>query len=583
MPAKGCGPVASAAALVVSAEGMLPRAAGDRTAGGARPSTSHRFAFRSAAAGIVLLAAVLRFWAIDFGLPHPRTRPDEEVVVDRTALPARGEFDLKWGTYPSAYVYLCWAWGTVGLKAGQALGVLPPGDYSSVLRNHFDRIILVDRLLSALVGTAAVAVLIALCRPVLGRGVALSAGVLLATNFLHARDSHAAKPDALLSLVILLAIAAMVRLARVASIGRGAVAGVVIGLAVAVKYPAVFLLGVAYIAARMGTTVSGWRRLLPPSWLVTCAVAVATFGITSPDILLNPKTFSHLFELFGAMYPKLGTNPHSNVPPILGYPMPTDEPWWGSLAFHARFSLRYGAGLLPTLLAPAAVIWGFASGYPLMVLTATTAVLYHVMMCATPVAMVRYMTPLMPWLALLEAGLLGALVTRIGNWRLRVAVLALGTLVLAAEPFMSIVAHNRIIARTDTRVLATRWLAENLPRGAKVLGLGNGVWFWGMPQFPPGISVASVRADPESLKQAGVGYVLTHEHVLFSSRVDPAVFERLAPWLTLLVDFDPFTPGAPAAIFEARDAYYVPFHDFDGVTLPGPRVRIYAFNAERDP
>jgi hypothetical protein len=553
----------------------------------ARPSSARapepRRGFWVALATVVLLGAGLRFWALDYGLPHPRTRPDEEVVAERTALPARGEFDLKWGTYPSAYVYLVWAWGTLGLKAGQVLGALPPGDYASALRDHFDRIILVDRVLSALVGTAAVAVLIALCRPALGTCVALSAGVLLATNFLHARDSHAAKPDTLLALVILLALGAMVPLARAPSVARAALAGLVIGLAVAVKYPAVFLLGTAYLATYLGSSARGWRRLFPAPWFVTCAVAAATFAATSYDVLRNPDTLRQVVDLLGAMYPQVSPKVVYPLPPIPGYPMPMDEPWWGSLVYHARFSLRYGAGLLPTLLAPAAVIWGFASGRPLAVLTAATAVLYYIVMSASPVGMARYMTPLMPWLALLEAGLLGALVARIRDRRWAMAVLTLGTLALAAEPLASAVAHNRIIARTDTRVLATRWMAENLPSGAKVLVLGNQVWFWGQPQLPPGVQLKHAKPNREALKQAGIEYVLTHEHVLFSSHVDPAVMEQLAPGLTLLADFDPSTPGRDDAIFEARDAYYVPFHNFGGVILPGPRVRIYAFDGGRVP
>jgi hypothetical protein len=243
--------------------------------------------------------------------------------------------------------------------------------------------------------------------------------------------------------------------------------------------------------------------------------------------------------------------------------------------------LRYGAGLLSALLAPAAVIWGFANGRPLAVLTAATAVLYYLVMSASPVGMARYMTPLMPWLALLEAGMLGALAARIRDRRLAAVALTLGTLALAAEPLISAVAHNRVIDHTDTRVLATRWMAENLPRGAKVLVLGNRVWFWGQPQFPPGVRLAAVKPDMESLQQAGVGYVLTHEHMLFSSRVDPVVMERLDPHLRLLADFDPFAPGGDDVIFEARDAYYVPFHGFAGVTRPGPRVRIYALAAGR--
>ncbi len=554
----------------------------------APPSYGHSCAMRSqrrfwgAAAALVLLAAGLRFWALDFGLPHLRTRPDEEVVIERTALPARGEFDLKWGGYPSAYVYLCWLWGTLGLKVGQAFGALPPGDYAAVLRSHFDRIILVDRVLSALVGTATVGVLVALCRRQFGGWVALSAGTLLATNFLHARDSHAVKPDVLLALMVLLTVAALARMVPRATVGRSAAAGVVLGLAVSVKYPAVFLVAIAYLAAWMGSQASGWRRLVPRAWLATCVVAAVTFAAMSSDVLRNPATLSHLAELLGVLYPGFAAPPARSLPPILGYSPPVDEPWWGSFLYHARFSLRYGAGLLPALVAPAAVLWGFASR-PLARLTAASVVVYFLMMASSPIVLARYMTPLMPCLALLEAGMLGAVAARIRDRRRSVAVLVLGTLALAAEPFTSTVLHNRIIARTDTRVLATRWMAENLPRGAKVLGLGNQLWFWGMPQLPPGVYSVSINADPESVRQAGVGYVLTHEHVLFSSRVDPAVFERLAPGLTLLADFDPFAPGGREAIFEAWDAYYVPFHGFRGVARPGPRIRIYAVGAARAP
>jgi hypothetical protein len=50
--------------------------------------------------------------------------------------------------------------------------------------------------------------------------------------------------------------------------------------------------------------------------------------------------------------------------------------WWDGLAYHARFSLRYGVGLLPTLLAPLAVVWGLASRRPAAVLPACFLLVY---------------------------------------------------------------------------------------------------------------------------------------------------------------------------------------------------------------
>ena len=58
---------------------------------------------------------------------------------------------------------------------------------------------------------------------------ALAAGALLATDFIHARDSHAAKPDVLMSLGVVAAIGLMVPLARRATLGRGALVGAAIG------------------------------------------------------------------------------------------------------------------------------------------------------------------------------------------------------------------------------------------------------------------------------------------------------------------------------------------------------------------
>src|SRR5438067_10166561 len=114
-------------------------------------------AFRAAALAVVALAGALRFWALDLGLPHPLARPDEEVVLAQTEAPARGELLLDWSIYPGAYVDLTWAWGAAGLRAGRLLGCFPPGGYLSVLREHPERLILVDRVLSAAAGTATVA------------------------------------------------------------------------------------------------------------------------------------------------------------------------------------------------------------------------------------------------------------------------------------------------------------------------------------------------------------------------------------------------------------------------------------------
>jgi 4-amino-4-deoxy-L-arabinose transferase-like glycosyltransferase len=531
------------------------------------------------ATGIVLIGAALRFWALDAGLPHLMTRPDEEVVLERTALPARGQFDLGWATYPNAYVYLCWGWGALGVVAAHVAGFAPTADYLAALRGAPDSVLLVLRSLSAFAGAAAVFVALRLARRTFGRGGAVVAAVLVATSFIHARESHAVKPEILLALAMLVAVGAMARLAREATVVRGLRAGVAVGIAMAVKYPGVLLLFPLWVAACMGSSRRGWRRLLPAAAVAGGVAAAVVFLSTSPYLFLNPKMRTQLVEFFGHIFPQTLAEASKLMPDIPGYPGYADLPWWSGWVQHVTFSLRYGLGLLPTLAAPVALGWGLWSRRPLAVLAAITAAVYFLAIGASPVAHARYMVPLVPLLALLDAGMLTALAARLGGgWR-GVAFLVLATAALAAEPAASIVAHDRLAARTDTRVLATRWMAAHVPAGARLAALGSQVWFWGMPQVPPRIRYGPVAADAEAFAAAGVGYVLTHDHTLFSSRLDPEVMARLAPHLTLLVEFDPAVPGRTDALFEARDAYYLPMRGFDAVTRPGPRVRIYAFDA----
>jgi hypothetical protein len=146
------------------------------------------------------VAATLRVWGLDLGLPNLRARPDDEEILHMTGLVAQGHLDLDWAVYPSAWVYLCWAWGTALLHAGEWLHLLPlSGGYAEVLATAPERLLLIERALSALLGTLAVPALMALARPVLGLEASLLAGWILATNFLHVRDSHSLKPDAALS------------------------------------------------------------------------------------------------------------------------------------------------------------------------------------------------------------------------------------------------------------------------------------------------------------------------------------------------------------------------------------------------
>lgn len=528
-------------------------------------------------AGITLLGAVLRFSALDSGLPHPRTRPDEEPILEHTALPARGEFNLDWGVYPSAYVYLCWLWGEISVRAGHQIGLLPSGDYSTVLRDDRSSLYHIDRALSALAGTATVLILMVVAERALGRGTSLAAGLLMATNFLHARDSHTFKPDVMLSLFIVITFACLAPLARRATTGRGILAGAGVGAAMAMKYPGVLLLVPLYVAAVMGSPGRGWRRLVPMSAVLGGCVAALVFLFTSPDLVVSGESKRMLSKMVLVLFPQVWTDwiplelREAAARPFGGA---VESPGWRAFLYHVRFSLWYGFGALATVLAPLAVLWGFAGRRPVAPLASTFVVVWFVVVGLSPHLYARYLTPVAPILLLLEAGLLGALASRFGRSAL---VLSLAVAALAVQPLASTLAFNRIAAKTDTRLLATRWLSEHATTGARVVVYGTVFWPYGAPQIPPGVQLVNVPPDAQRLEEERVQYVVTHDHELRFSTVDREILTALHPRLRLLAAFDPAVPGKSGAVFERADAYYIPFHGFDAVERPGPKIEIYRF------
>ena len=57
-------------------------------------------------AGILALAAAVRFWGIAFGLPHTQARPDETQIIDVTLHFLRGNLQPPFYDYPWLYMWM---------------------------------------------------------------------------------------------------------------------------------------------------------------------------------------------------------------------------------------------------------------------------------------------------------------------------------------------------------------------------------------------------------------------------------------------------------------------------------------------
>ena len=189
-------------------------------------------------AGILLLGAGLRLYAIWFGLPYLRARPDEIDAVMHGQMVMRGDLNPHFFHWPSLTFY---TFGAVFTAVSDVLGALTPG--AAVSDAQY---LVLARIVVALAGTATIAVLYDLARRIADAWTGIAAATFLAVAILHVRESHFAMTDVLMTL---LATASLALLARAVDAAEADVAntdplrwfaasGLVGGLAASTKYNA---------------------------------------------------------------------------------------------------------------------------------------------------------------------------------------------------------------------------------------------------------------------------------------------------------------------------------------------------------
>ena len=505
---------------------------------------SHRRAYGAALTLVALLGAALRLFPIWFGLPYPHTRPDEETTLGHALAILAGDPNPHFFNWPSLTFYLFA--GLFGL-ASAIWRPLTSEDY-----------VLIARATVALAGTATILVLARLGSRLATRPAGLLAAFFLSVATLHVRDSHFALTDVLMTLLVTGSLTLLVAAQQTHSIRQTALAGLLGGLATSTKYNA------AAIVASMAALHWRWPRrsgARSPSLAFLGALA-AGFLLATPFALLDPRAFATdvLFEsrhLAGGHAILLGRG-------------------W---TYHLARSLPYGLGLGIFAAALAGIVpMAIHHRRPALVVGAFAAAFFAAIGSGQTVFF-RYVMPLVP-IACLSAAVA---VTHAGVWLARrarlpaPAAVALLGLLVAAPSLTNSLWLDVLLARTDTRVLAGRWLA---------------------PRLRPETTLADTGGDYAKLDFGGLAFHDWRYDRVSQSFGDPA--GRTPDWI--VVDDSPLpeytaapaalralvserydmvhevrglTARAGAAIYDRQDAFFLPIAGFSGVERPGPTVRIY--------
>jgi len=374
---------------------------------------------------LTVVAAILRFNALDAGLRH-EPHSDERVFVEESlAMISRGDWVPRFFEYPGL---LLWAFKGLFMLAD------PVGAEAYVLARS---------LVAACASAAVFLVTFLACRWFSPLAGGLS-GLLLALSPVCAHTAQTVRPDAVIHGVILAALAAG---APLRGRSRPMLAWVLGAVASAIKFSAALVFPALLLAALLDRVP--FRRIV-----VLGVVALVTFVFLSPWTLLSPESFSGLAAQLGYHYSHQAEILFPTLVHHLTHTLPLAISWPGiGLAL---------LGLVTLARTPRGFIW------------VAFIVLWILVFSSTDVPFIRFMVPVLGALILgAGAGFMEVFVRIRPLPRLAMAAWALAALAISG---FEVVRDAEERARPSTRDRALDWIEAHptlLHVGSMEPGLGR--------------------------------------------------------------------------------------------------------------
>jgi hypothetical protein len=219
-------------------------------------------------------------------------------------------------------------------------------------------------------------------------------------------------------------------------------------------------------------------------------------------------------------------------------------------------------------------------------LLALFPVAYFAIIGSGRTAFARYIVPVVPFVCLAAAYLLGVIarwvaarVPAVGG--APAVAVSLTAIVIAPSAWSTWQFLDRL-ERDDSRELAARWIAERFPHGATVGQAGRVSTYL---YFPSALSEGQPRFTMMKLDDAGArpDIVVVPTSPLEHEPDGPRALGEILPHYTrahIVQAFDP--QSIAAAVYDRQDEFYLPLSGFTPIVRPGPTLEMFV-KRERAP
>ena len=444
--------------------------------------------------GLIIAGLALRLQGLDWDAGH-LFHPDERAILMKVVGDISLPLPVDWGKLLTVSSPLNPHWFNYGtfplylLKlVGHLASLVTAKDYG------LQDLSLIGRALSAVFDVGTILLVALIGRKLYTWATGLLAAAFVAFSVLHVQLSHFFAVDVILTFFIVLAVYFCIDLARLGSLRSAGLAGLAIGLALATKVSVIPLFATPAVAVLLYalTEEHGSSLIWSPSTvrlnravlclLVVGVVAAVTFFLAEPYAVIDNRTFVDNFVEQSEMVRRVRDYPYTrqyvNTPAFI-YPIQQLATWglglplgivaWGGLAFGlfvASWRRRRAEILLLSWVVPYFLITG-----------------------SFQVKFLRYLLPIVPFLAIIGAEMLlaarraGSRSAANGRTRLRAAlprlVEVLTALVVLSSLFYTL-AYVHLYAKPHPAVAMSEWINENVPKGSRI---AHEHWEEGIPNL----------------------------------------------------------------------------------------------------
>ncbi len=319
----------------------------------------------------------------------------------------------------------------------------------NLVARYSDQLAVVElgRTVAAVFGGLTVLATIVLARRVVGRGLALAAGLIAAVTPLVAFHAQLLKEDIFLAPWLLFGLAALDRLRDSVEVRRALLFGITAGLAASAKYVGAVLLPVACLLPLIAPVTGAALRRYYAALAWSAGAAIAVFALVNAPAFLTPDIFLH----------GLGTEiAHAVTKHIIVWPG-----WYSHFLFHWTTSLWPGLGptlALAGLAGALLVVADWRSSPPAIRLVLVFALPWYLMHELSPMkpfmAIERHMTVMGGLFAILAVYLVDRLFRPAARpWRAAIATAIVAIVAAPAAVSTIVIAHS---APNDTRSVVER-------------------------------------------------------------------------------------------------------------------------------